>query len=512
MPPQLSYPGVYIEEAPTGVRTIIGAATSITAFVGSAPRGLADKPVSIFNFGEFERKFGELDVQSALGYMVQQYFVNGGSEALIVRVYDDATAVAASADVGGLPLSASSPGTWGNFLSAEIDHETKPSTDTTLFNLTIEERREDGENGEDGSLRTKEKFLNISADKNSPRFLKIILDQQSDLVDLKGDAPTDKPSEGQVEFEDGANGDPPGGGDYKTGLENLKKADLFNLLCLAPFERDSRLADTTEGVDVLTVAAKLCRDELAMLLVDPPTRWNSPEDPADSTNGVAPLRGAIGNISYAAIFFPEPVFADPKRENRLVNFPPSGAMAGVFARTDATRGVWKAPAGLNDGGIAGAQRLSLKLTLNEIGKLNPIGVNCLRSDSTVGNIIWGARTLEGADLLASQWKYTPVRRMALFIEQTLLRSTQWAVFEPNDEPLWSQLRLSIGAFMQTQFRRGAFQGQTPDQAYLVKVDSETTTPTDIDSGIVNIQVGFAPLKPAEFVVIQIQQLAGQSQS
>jgi phage tail sheath protein FI len=149
------------------------------------------------------------------------------------------------------------------------------------------------------------------------------------------------------------------------------------------------------------------------------------------------------------------------------------------------------------------------MTDDENGKLNRIGINCLRSFPVYGNVIWGARTMDGADELASDWKYIPVRRTALFIEESLYRGTKWVVFEPNDEPLWSQIRLNIGAFMHDLFRKGAFQGKTPKEAYLVKCDSETTTQNDINSGIVNILVGFAPLKPAEFVIIQIQQLAGQ---
>jgi phage tail sheath protein FI len=159
--------------------------------------------------------------------------------------------------------------------------------------------------------------------------------------------------------------------------------------------------------------------------------------------------------------------------------------------------------GLSINGLPG------NLSDNEIGALNPLGINSIRSLPIIGPVIWGARTLDGADALASQWKYVPVRRLALFIEESLFRGTQWVVFEPNDEPLWAQIRLNIGAFMNTLFRQGAFQGATPKDAYFVKCSSETTTQTDIDNGIVNIVVGFAPLKPAEFVVIKIQQIAGQ---
>jgi phage tail sheath protein FI len=150
------------------------------------------------------------------------------------------------------------------------------------------------------------------------------------------------------------------------------------------------------------------------------------------------------------------------------------------------------------------------LTDDENGDLNPLGINALRSFPLIGTVLWGARTLRGADALTDQWKYIPVRRTALFIEETLFRGLKWVVFEPNDEPLWAQIRLNVGAFMNGLFRQGAFQGTTPAQAYFVKCDGETTTQDDIDRGVVNIVVGFAPLKPAEFVVLKIQQMAGQT--
>jgi len=172
------------------------------------------------------------------------------------------------------------------------------------------------------------------------------------------------------------------------------------------------------------------------------------------------------------------------------------------------RGVWKAPAG-TEATLNGVFDLKVPLTDAENGELNPLGINCLRKLPAAGNVVWGARTLVGDDRLANQWKYIPVRRTALFIEETLYRNIQWAVFEPNDEPLWAQLRLNIGVFMHDLYRQGAFQGQSPKDAYFVKCDATTTTQSDIDKGIVNVVVGFAPLKPAEFVVIYIQQIAGQ---
>jgi hypothetical protein len=171
--------------------------------------------------------------------------------------------------------------------------------------------------------------------------------------------------------------------------------------------------------------------------------------------------------------------------------------------------VWKAPAG-TDASLLGVQQLEYNVIDGENGVLNPLGINSLRTFPVFGPICWGARTLFGADQLADDYKYVPVRRLALYLEESLFRGTQWVVFEPNDAPLWAQIRLNVGAFMQDLFVQGAFQGSTPQQAYFVKCDSETTTQTDINNGIVNIVVGFAPLKPAEFVIIKIQQMAGQA--
>jgi phage tail sheath protein FI len=186
-------------------------------------------------------------------------------------------------------------------------------------------------------------------------------------------------------------------------------------------------------------------------------------------------------------------------------------VAGVWAATDTNRGVWKAPAG-TAATITGISDLEAHVDDGESGVLNQIAINALRIQPEIGPVVWGARTTVGADQLADQWKYIPVRRTALFIEESLRRGTQWVVFEPNDEPLWSSIRLNVGTFMNNLFRAGAFQGSTPAEAYLVKCDKDNNPQADIDLGIVNILVGFAPLKPAEFVIIKIQQLAGQAQT
>ena len=210
----------------------------------------------------------------------------------------------------------------------------------------------------------------------------------------------------------------------------------------------------------------------------------------------------------AAFYYPWLLAPDPEQQFRIRSFPPGGAIAGVYARTDSSRGVWKAPAG-TDASISGVVGVTLPTNDAENGILNPLAVNVIRKFPVYGTVVWGARTLQGNDEVGSEWKYVPVRRTALFIEESLYRGLKWVVFEPNDEPLWAQIRLNVGSFMNDLFRQGAFQGSTPKDAYFVKCDKDTTTQSDINRGVVNILVGFAPLKPAEFVVIKLQQLAGQ---
>ncbi len=252
-----------------------------------------------------------------------------------------------------------------------------------------------------------------------------------------------------------------------------------------------------------STAAAYCQKRRALLLVDSPSTWLNKDRARNN------LDSDIGlTDKNAAIFFPRLRLPNPLKGNQVETFAAAGAVAGVMARTDSERGVWKAPAGL-DATLRGVPELAVSLNDAENGELNPLGINCLRTMPAVGRVVWGSRTLQGDDRLASEWKYIPVRRTALFIEESLYRGTQWVVFEPNDEPLWAQIRLNLGAFMQNLFRQGAFQGKSPREAYFVKCDKETTTQNDINLGIVNIVVGFAPLKPAEFVIIKIQQIAGQ---
>lgn len=536
MPSTLSYPGVYIEEIPSGVRSITGVATSITAFVGRAARGPVDNAVTIYSYADFERTFGGLWLDSSMSYAVRDYFRNGGSTAVIVRVThvplpaEDAepaeeAATASTLVVGAgdtaLTLQAANPGSWGDGLVAIVDHETKFESDAavaeevreTFFNLTVQD-----------ASGTIERFVNLSTDPTNARFVVDVLEASSSLVRVASADPDpddaddtavplvgeSRPAVGRYTVAtDGRGSDGEtiteadligvGFAAQKRGLYALERVDLFNLLCIPPFDDTQALT-----VDLYAEATAYCTLRRAVFLVDGVGTWTRREDVLTQYAGTIGVRSR-----NAAMYFPWLRQTNPLRDGRVEDFPPCGAVAGIIARTDAQRGVWKAPAG-QEAVINGSVALSVSLTDMENGELNTRGFNCLRTFAGAGRVVWGARTREGDDALASEWKYLPVRRTALFLEESLYRGLQWVVFEPNDEPLWAQIRLNVGAFLNGLFRQGAFQGASPREAYFVKCDRETTTQADIDRGVVNVLVGFAPLKPAEFVVLKLQQMTGQA--
>jgi phage tail sheath protein FI len=652
---QVSYPGVYVEELSSGVHTITGVATSIAAFVDVFASGPMDTAVQIFSFADFERQFGGLNATSEASYAIQQFFLNGGSQAYVVRVTSTTAAKAATAAAIGLAdttgngaatvlaATAKNKGAAGNLIRIEVDYGTAKPDKT--FNLTVTQLA----TAPDGSTRTvaTEVFRNLLIDpaqqndatatvnaasqlitltsvQNSagkrPAASASVSDPQASasaagivaadvlsfqlnggdtlttaaignppatLTDLAaalqkliraatkdnktppalpsatvavagssagpatlvvksgtgapGDvlaltgaiatklnftanvaqyalgadtgaagqilpAPGGKQlmgSDGQIDIAndaDGITGGLIGDPVAKTGMYALLNVDIFNILCIPA---TMNLPDPQAAL-VVTDAEKLCSDRRAMYILDVPQGAGGRDTvPAISQwlDANAGLRSA-----NAALYFPRTQVVDPLAGYRERSIAPSGTAAGVWARTDANRGVWKAPAG-TEATLSGVQQLGYKLTDPENGVLNPMAINCLRVFPIYGPVMWGARTLFGADQMANEWKYLPIRRLALFIEESLFRGTQWVVFEPNDEPLWSQIRLNVGAFMQTLFLQGAFQGKSPQDAYFVRCDATTNPQILVNQGIVTISVGFAPLKPAEFVVLQIQQIS-----
>src|SRR5947209_679134 len=481
MPAALTYPGVYIQEVPSGVRTLTGVATSITAFVGRAAAGPIctatshDQPPMLTSFADYERRFGGLNVAAPMSYAVRDFYLNGGTMAVIVRVaHSDAKAATVTLTGGGSPpdnlvLEASSVGAWGNRLSAAVDYDTDralprtspPATDPHRFNLTVRYRTQEGKDN-----FVIENFGSVSTVDGDPRFLPLVLERESAYVRVHGAMPQSRPQSnlsgsprtihwtdaGTNSGRDGTDitdDDVIGDADAKTGIYALNRVDLFNLLCIPPRRRDITSLPsswTATSAAVYQAALTLCVDRRAMLIVDPDPAWATSINTAiphaiDGRNDLNLTGLAARN---AALYFPCVRQIDPLRDSRLDTFVPSGILAGVMARTDVARGVWKAPAGL-DASLNGVQDLQVNLNDLENGQLNPLGINCLRSMGVNGRIVWGARTLRGADASADEYKYVPVRRLALFLEESLYRGTQWVVFEPNDEPLWAQVRLNVGA-------------------------------------------------------------------
>jgi phage tail sheath protein FI len=503
MPASLSYPGVYIEELQSAVHTITGVATSIAAFIGWAPQGPADRASLVESWADYQTQFGGLDSRSYLGYSVNHFFANGGQQAYIVRLVGTDAATASNGTVGGtLALFARNPGAWGKNITIAV---TTTNATPPRFGLQILY-----------SGTVVENFVNLSIDPGDPQFVMTVINNDSQYVaftDSAGNSttPTALPTATSTAatMSGGADGAVlhPNDDNFEKALEPnatpgsslLDRVGIFNLLCV-PGET---VATTIQNLQ------KYCFSKRAFYIVDAPqtatyTTLLSSGPAGSSTGSLTTAQ----NAGYSAYYFPWILAPDPLAGNRPTPMPPSGYIAGIYATTDASRGVWKAPAGI-DAGLTGSLGLQYVLTDKENGDLNAQGINCLRHFNVYGDVVWGARTLLGNDQAGSQWKYVPVRRLALFIESSLYDGTQWVVFEPNNESLWSQIRLNAGAFLQGLFLQGAFQGTSPQQAYFVKCDSENNPQSSINLGIVNVLVGFAPLYPAEFVVIQIQQIAGQ---
>jgi phage tail sheath protein FI len=523
MPGNYTYPGVYVEEIPSGVRTISGVSTSDTAYVGFFKRGPMNAAKRITSYAEFERVFGGLDSRSETAYAIQQYYLNGGAVAWVVRVAAGSPLSAKTTLKGGSPpavdtltVAAASHGKWGDGLQVGVDTKTR---DSEQFNLVV---REVVTISGRKHVVASEIHRNLSMKKNDSRYAIEVIKQSSDLVRLTdeglghlpittytdvtgaailGDA--DDTNNAFLSLSGGNDGSVP---DSTALIAGMKVLDgiapyIFNILCMPA----SANLNTSSYTKVISEATTYCEAKRAFLILDIPA----------SEDDVSKMTTWMGNNDTlrhrnAAVYFPRLEIPDSLNEDRPRNVGPSGTLAGIYARMDSNRGVWKAPAG-TEASLRGAS-IPEPVTDNQNGGLNQIGVNVLRTFPIYGNINWGARTLVGSDQQASEWKYIPVRRTALYIEESLYQGLKWVVFEPNDEPLWAQIRLNVGAFMHNMFRQGAFQGTTPREAYFVKCDKETTTQNDIDRGIVNIVVGFAPLKPAEFVIIKIQQIAGQIQT
>jgi hypothetical protein len=284
----------------------------------------------------------------------------------------------------------------------------------------------------------------------------------------------------------------------RTGLYALEGIDLFNLLSVP----DLRRLDSSAHLAVASATAAYCRGRRAFAILDLPAGTVTVSDAQAWAATGAPALGH-DNTAFAAAYWPEPLIPDALDSNAPRQIAASGIMAGIYAATDRERGVWEAPAGVA-ASMTGVLGVAVKLNDAEQGLINPLGLNALRVFPTYGTVPWGARTLQGADALASDWKYVPVRRLALYIEESLVRGLAWTVFEPNGEQLWASIRLRAESFLVGLWRQGALFGATSDDAFFVKCDSTTTTAADIEAGILNVIIGFAAARPAEFLILRLQ--------
>ncbi len=534
MPVSVSYPGLYIEEVPSSSHAITAAPTSITAFVGythpfrgeCAERGEWGRAIRIFNFTDYERIFGGLYrstfIDSNVAYAVNQFFLNGGSDAYVVGLQPQYYDSQVPPTISPQPISPASASTSG------ITFTARQLTDVTRMTITIGNVRPSPAND------TADILITFGSQVESYRGVKIagadpatitdsnFIEKRLALSRLVQVAPQDQVlgrypgsfTSGAIELSALTVPATLAGGwttfspqDFHDVFEtdsSLDKVDIFNLL-VVPGIADAGIWSTALG---------FCEHKRAFFIIDPPPNLTADGAGRDLPKiADAVLNGTVPTaVPNGAFYFPYLKTIDPIT-NEVIALPPSGFVAGICARIDTNRGVWKAPAGLetsilNTTGVVDEGRM----TDMRQGTLNPLGVNVLRSFPGSGTVVWGARTTVTANPAFEQWRYVPVRRTALFIEQTLLRNLGWVVFEPNDEPLWSAIRISIENFMLSLFRQAAFQGASPSQAFRVKCDASTTLQSDIDLGIVNILVGFRPLKPAEFVIIKISQIAGQVQA
>jgi uncharacterized protein len=512
MPTYLS-PGVYVEEVEAGTRPIEGVGTSVAAFVGLAARGPFNSPTLVSNWTQYAETFGDFLPGSYLAHAVYGYFLNGGSNAYIVRIGSDAPPeepptrntpkalpAAAQAVIGAYRVTAADKAPKTKKLSIEVTDPGGENPPEDQFKLVV---LLDGKESEAfDHVTTKRGDDNVATKVN----------QQSKLIlieELASGSALAKPDKGAADLlVPEPEPDPPATGDLgaddyigdaadRTGFSGLEAIDDVTIVAVpdlvAALEQGAIDLETFQAVQLAMIAhCELMGDRVAVL--DPPPGLN-PQQIKDWR-----VETANYDSKYATLYWPYIKVFDPATgSNRFV--PPSGHVAGVWARADDERGVHKAPA---NEVIRGAITLQTQITRAEHNLLNPVGINCIRTFPGRGVRIWGARTLSSDPA----WRYLNVRRLFNYLESSVLNGTQWVVFEPNDYALWARIRRTISAFLVNEWRKGALFGLTPEEAFFVQCDSETNPAEGIDAGQVVCRIGIAPVKPAEFVIFQLSQFSG----
>jgi hypothetical protein len=529
----LTYPGVYLSETTSEAHTVTEATTNLTAFLGVFTQGPTNEAVLVNSWAEFQQIYGTLGANSGIAsYAVQQFFLNDGIGAWIVRLDGAGSSVAKATTLAPLTINANSRGTWANELVvAFVPSGGTIAPSTTLVDFTV--RRTLTTSPE--TFETLETIPNIPLT-TAPAALAAIISGNSTIV--AAEAGTGTFAAGRAVLAGGTDAawtpeafakaveaalEP----NVKTPLLDQIAPQVFNIMCIP----DMVWCTFEQQTKVFLLAREYCREHQAFLLVDPPPPDTvltpkvfggvGGKPPLQITNigtDHASLKKLIGaewgegfinlKSGVAATYYPWVQIPDAANGDQPRLVPPSGTVAGVYAATDTERGVWKAPAGIQASlvGVTGLGDTTITDTIN--GVLNLLGINVLRTFPLYGNVVWGSRTLAGSNLLDSEFKYVPVRRLTDFIEQSLTQSLRWAVFEPNAPKLWASITLEVTQFMTTLYGAGAFVGASAKEAFSVVCDATTTSLQDQLKGVVNVNVSFQPVDPAEFVVLNLHLGAG----
>ncbi|GAA1847700.1 phage tail sheath family protein [Actinomadura bangladeshensis] len=504
-------PGVYVEEVASGSRPIEGVGTSVAAFVGFAPEGPLNEPTLVTNWSQYVAAFGEFADGYYLAHAVYGFFNNGGTTCYVIRVGGtsghgaDAKAMprqlaaGAPAELGGFRVSALPSGTAGEISVEVADVDADDKGDRFRLNVKVDD--------------TVVESFHVSAKKAARTYIVTQVKERSKLISVEEAAPAGqlaRPEAQTVKLEPApvpvpttADGRGIGPDDYlgdaadRTGFGGLEALDAVTMVCapdlMAAYERGAIDMEGVKAVQLGMIAhCELMGDRVA--IIDPPPGLNAKQvrDWRQETAGY--------DSKYAALYYPWIKVFDPS-SGKAQLMPPSGHVAGIWARSDAERGVHKAPANEI---VRGVVDLGLQVTKGEQDLLNPIGVNCIRAFPGRGVRVWGARTLSSDPA----WRYLNVRRYFNYLEESILIGTQWVVFEPNDDALWARIRRNISAFLVTEWRDGALFGASPEEAFYVKCDAETNPAESVDLGRVVCEIGIAPVKPAEFVVFRLAQISG----
>jgi uncharacterized protein len=502
-------PAVFIEELSSGIKPFQAVGTSTAAFVGHAERGPLGVATEIDNFAQFVRIFGDPIDDGYLAFAVKAFFDEGGSSCYVVRTAHYAagvaTAIAArvvfqntTGPIDVLRVRASSPGAWGNALSAEIVLQ-----GADQFTLRISR-----------SGAVVETIRDLSMDALSPNYAPTVVARNSTLVEVVDEVPAASALT-TAQRRPAATASPQPLTTGANGLSSLATADYIGT---AASKTGLHALDAIEDVNIVAIPDAVDRQVHVEGMAYCGARMDcfyvaDVAEAAVTPAQVLSFKRAQGiysggnafNSKYAAMYAPWIDVLDPRNGNPI-RIPPSGAVLGRYARTDGTRGVHKAPAGVVDGRLASVVGLAATYSQTEQEKLNPQGINVIRVLSGVGNTVWGARTVSSDP----EWRYLNVRRLFLFLEQTIEQNTGWTVFEPNDPMLWKSIVRNVTAFLRLQYRAGALVGATEEDAFYVKCDEETNPPESVALGRVITEIGVAPSKPAEFVIFRIEQFQSGS--